>query len=176
MTRSICLVVTAFVFCVSGCQKVELKEFSPDGTFKVMMPEKKQESNQDFSGFPAKIWISEFNDGALAVLVMDMKSAGALVQVMSGKLLKDAQDKTVESLKGKIVSESEAKLDDKYPGRVFEATAKVPSNKGGEIDGIMKGSLYTAEGKVFMVYALGKPDWMKQQVVTEFLSSLKITK
>lgn len=170
----------ALVLLPVGCQKVELKEFSPDGSFKVLMPEKKEEKSQTTMGAQTKIWASEFNDGALLVAVTDVgkgTGAGAMLDAMAETTLKESQKGALSAVKGELISESAIKLADKYHGRQFEAKVKVPKKSGGgEIDGIVKQRIYLVNGKLFQLQAIGKPDWVNGEEIPKFLDSLQILK
>src|SRR5262245_55844845 len=124
-TLSIAAVAGLLLFA-AGCQKMELKEFSPDGTFKVLMPEKKDEKRENIGGVSEKSWTSEFNDGGLQVSVRDAYGG----DLMAEERVKDAQKLQVANLRCEVTNESAVKLQDKYPGRSFEGKLKVRKKSG----------------------------------------------
>jgi len=175
--RSLMFTLVVGSFCLmAGCQKVELKEFSPDGTFKVLMPEKKQQKDQDFGGLQGKTWIAEYNDGALyvAAAILPEKKIDA---ALSDMMLKEGIKAMMTQTNAKLIKETEIKLDNEWPGREVEASLKVPKKSGGgEVDGIVKIRAYIADGKMFIVQALGKPDWIAKPEIGQFLDSLHVIK
>jgi hypothetical protein len=178
MIRPLSVLTVAILFGLSsGCQKVELSEFSPDGSFKVLMPEKKEEKSQSFGGVPGKVWSSEYNDGAFLVAVLDVPGGSAVGDALADIALKEGQQNAIKGVNGQLVSDSSIKLQDKYPGRQFEAKVKVPRKSGsGEIDGIIKCRIYFVKGKMYMIQAIGKPDWVAAAEIGKFLESLEILK
>lgn len=181
MLRLLVVFVAASCLLAAGCQKVELKEFSPDGTFKVLMPEKKEEKTQSTPVGPMKVWTSEFNDGGLWFAVMNNPLAAGgnegLPAAVAEALLKEAQKESIEGYKGQLVSESVIKLADTFPGRQFEAKVKVQKKNGdGEVDGVIKGRVYLVNNKIYQLQAVGKPDWVNGEEIPKFLDSLQIVK
>src|SRR5687768_18602404 len=127
MVRSLLVCAAAGVMILPvGCQKVELQDFSPDGTFKVLMPSKTEEKSQMIAGMKAKMWIAEYNDGALFVAKVDVPGGDKMSRSEQELRLKSGQSGAISNVKGNQTSESAIKLGDKYPGRSFEATVKVP--------------------------------------------------
>jgi hypothetical protein len=170
-TRAIYLLLAT----LAGCQRVELQEFSPDGSFRVLLPEEKKEMSQDFAGATGKVWLSEFNDGALFVGVAELP-VRKLSETEADRLLQASVQQNIKESKAELVNESEIKLGE-YPGRQFEAKVKVPRQSGGgELDGVIKRRVYLADGKLFILGALGRHDWVNSPQIQRFLDSLQLSK
>jgi hypothetical protein len=178
MIRSLLVCAAAGLLILpAGCQKVELQDFSPDGTFKVLMPSKTEEKSQMIGGMKSKMWIAEYNDGALFVAKVDVPGGDKMSRAEQESRLKSGQSGAISNVKGNQTSESEITLAGKYPGRSFEAKVKVPKKRGGgEVDGVLKARIYFAGDKLYMVYAIGTPTWIGGAEISRFLDSLQILK
>ncbi len=160
----------------SGCQKIELQEFSPDGTYKVLFPEKKEFTEKPINGTAMKIWTTEFNQGALLFISMTFPLSGVSVADQEN-LLKQSQDGASNAIHGVLQSENSIKLNNKYLGREFAYKVKIPNKSGfGEIEGISKCRLYIVKDRMLMLQVIGKPEWTQKEECTRFLDSLQIIK
>jgi len=177
--RLLMLGLTIGIVCaISGCQKVELQEFSPDGTFKVMMPPKPQQKDENFGGIPAKLWTSEYNDGAMLIAAAELPVKD-IAAADAQNVLKEAQKGMLKETNATLKAETdvELKLAGKYPGRSFEATLSVPNKNGkGSVEGVNRVRIYLVGNKMFIMQALGKPDWVRKPEIDTYLDSLQITK
>lgn len=177
MIRSLFVGVTAGVLLlVAGCQKVELQEFSPDGTFKVLMPGKTEEKSMSVAGLTAKMWMAEYRDGAFFVVRAAVPGGNKMSQSEQQMRLRQGQAGAIANVKGTLLIETETKLQDKYPGRRFEARVKVPKTAGGEAEGKLKARIFFAEDKLYMVYAVGTPEWIGGPETDRFLDSFQVLK
>jgi hypothetical protein len=178
MVRSLLVCATAGLLLMPvGCQKVELQDFSPDGTFQVQMPGKTEEKSMMIAGLSAKMWVAEYRDGAFFVVRAAVPGGNKMSRSEQESRLRQGQAGAIANVKGELLIETETKLQDKYPGRRFEAKVKVPKTRGGgDVDGRLKARIYFAEDKLFMVYAVGTPEWVGGPEVVKFLDSLRILK
>jgi hypothetical protein len=156
-------------FLAGGCRKVEFKEFSsPEGRFKVEFPGTPKKTNQQAAGIKMTTYTVEEKNGAYVVAFADAPIPSGETEAQLRKRLDGARDGMVGNVGGKLTSESDLTLKDKYPGR--EVKADIPSKKGA-----LRARVYIVDGRLYQVMVIGTSSWITSAEATRFLDSFALT-
>jgi hypothetical protein len=145
----------------------KLREFSPDGTFKVLMPgvptENAEKSDPDT---PSRSWTVRETFGKYTVGTIDVP-AGV-------ELSKQSQDFLLEKMgEGElpagwiVIREEKISLAGKYPGRYVEVDK--PSHEN-----VSKQRYFVTKNRAYMLIAEGPKHWINSPDTMRFLESLQL--
>lgn len=168
MKRASIAVMAAFGLFLVGCS-AGVHDFSPSGGgFKVAVPGTPQEKTQKIAGADTKTYQVETRDGAYAVSYTDLKGVGKESQQQQKARLDGARDGAVKNINGKLRSEKEIKLDDKYPGReiVIDLAGK---------NGVVRQRFYLVKDRFYQILVAGTPAFVDSTAATAFLDSFALT-
>lgn len=143
---------------------------SKAGGFAVALPGKPEESKQRVLTASAKLEVYLFavetKEGAYVVSYCDLP-ADEVTPGSEPKRLDLARDGAVNNAKGKLVSETERKLDN-YPGRELDIAA----DKGQRI----RMRIVAVKNRLYQAMALGSAKFAQSKDAARFLDSLKLVK
>ena len=167
--KAIAISVCAVVL-FSGCGKRNFSEFtSKEGGFKVLMPGTPKEKKQDAQGVNMSMYIVEESSGAYFASYADLPIPKNEPDAKIQQRLDDSVKGAVTNVSAKVTSQSNIKLDGKYPGR--EIAADVPSKNGA-----MKLRIYFVGTRLYQVMVLGTKSWLKSSDSSKFFDSFQLTK
>lgn len=87
---------------------------------------------------------------------------------MPKTLLQNVQNRVVESLKGKLITSKDVKVDDKFPARDIDAEA--PGL------GIYRTRIIVTEERMYQVVVLGPKEFVDGEQSKKFMASFKVVK
>ena len=143
---------------------------SADGLFSFVMPAEPKQSTESRDGIKMAFHIHETPAGVFMVTIMDMppeaaKESDDEVQVR----LAGGVERFAASVAGKVLENKKFTFAAKYPAREF----KVSASPGG-MEGVGRGRIYAAKGRLVQVFVLGEKSWVHAADKDTFLGSLKI--
>lgn len=152
-----------------GCSGVELKEFSPDGKFKVLMPGSPEDNSKSAMGLQIKIWASKVGgSGVMLTSVTELPpgaDAGNPDAVLDG-----AAKGQMGSMGATVTKTTNITLNNKYPGRALEGTV---SPQGGK-PGTASSRIYLVKNRLYQLLTLGEGGFAGSADSAKFLESLQI--
>lgn len=154
------------IVAIPGCG-TDLKEFSTDGKFTVLIAGKPKEESQSILGVTTKSWVVEDRNGVYGISVSDYAGGDKFIPEEIEARLKSVREILINGNKARVISESEVKLADKYPGRTIEAELT-------ERDGLLRARYYLVNGRLYQVSAIGSKSWANSESVSRFLGSLRL--
>ncbi|MCE9534004.1 MAG: hypothetical protein K8T89_23210 [Planctomycetes bacterium] len=159
------LPMIALVF-IAGCSS-ELKEYSPDGTFQILLPDTpKMDSSEHASGLKTKTYRVEERGGIYIFSVTDYPDGDKFIPAEIEGRFKAIRETLLEQHNAKLVSESETSMAN-GPGRALEATLTTR-------EGRLRSRFYLIKGKLYQLTTIGVNSWSDSDSVRRFLDSLQI--
>jgi hypothetical protein len=156
----------------AGCGMPAFQDFSPEGgKFQIKMPGTPKEETRDTRNGKLHLYTAEFTHGAYSVQWIDLPAAAQEDEKQLRRRLDAERDAGVKEVNGKLVTDTEVKLDDKYPGRDFTAvvdTAKYPK------DGQIHCRLYLVNGRLYQLLAVGTKAFLEQADTARFFDSFRL--
>jgi hypothetical protein len=145
----------------------QLREFSPDGKFKVLMPGTPEERTESRYGLTVRIWHVQTRDRGCGVIVWD--SPPGTIDDPNEELDDCIRAASIAERGFKPTKVSNIMLAGKYPGRACDV--QVP-----EQNTSMKVRAYFVGGRLYLIYAIGKDrSFVDSEDVTKFLDSFQLT-
>jgi hypothetical protein len=161
----ICLLFLT-VFLVAGCGS-EMKEFSPDGSFTVLMPGSPKYESQQVLGMTTETYGVEERGGFYALEITDYGANHKLKpEEIDGRLVARCET-LLSTYKARLTTEEKVKLADHHPGRFVEAELT-------EREGVLKARVYFVKSRMYQLVAVGSKKWAASEDVKRFLESLKV--
>jgi hypothetical protein len=149
-----------------------LREFTfRTGGFAVLLPEKPQKQEvpvQGQGGTQVQYGVDREN-GAYIVSYQANPNLANAGDDVAAQALKQGQDAVRKSFNGKIVNQTDIKLDDKFPGR--EYVLDIPSRKG-----VLRARMYLAKGTLYQVIVVGEKAFVESSEADQVLNSFKLKK
>lgn len=161
------LLLLLSLIALPGCG-AEMKEFSPDGTFTIVMAgTPKEDRQQSPLGVTTTTYTVEERSGFYALSVSDYGNDRPWIPEEVEGRFKAIRDTLLSTYKARLVSEDEVKLADRYEGRKLEAALT-------EREGLLRARYYVAKGRLYQLTAVGAPKWANSDEVNRFLGSLTV--
>jgi WD40 repeat protein len=147
---------------------------SKEGGFTILLPDKPKETQQTITnaqGQRNEQRLFQVNQGTQGYLIVYRHEAALAVlnAELSKKSLETGRDALVTSLKGKLLSSKEIKLEDKFVG--LEAQVELPASQG-----IYRSRFYLVRERVYQLGVFGPKDFVTAEQTQKFLDSFKLTK
>jgi hypothetical protein len=151
---------------MTGCG-ADLKEFSPDGKFTVLMAGTPKEETRTVSGVTTRTYTIEERNGVYGVSVSDYPGNLPWIPEEIETRLKLNCKTLVEQYGARQTGEQDVKLAEKYPGRQVEADLT-------DRDGVLRARFYVVNGRLYQLTALGTRKWANSAEASRFLGSLTV--
>jgi hypothetical protein len=163
------LVTTAALFLTA--QADDLKEFKlEDGRIKVLLPSAPAESFPKFLGTGSmKMFTAKGPSAVFVVGVSDVPESAKETPEQINARLDAGRDQGLQNSKGKLLKESPIKLAEKYAGR--ELSIELPGGKEQ-----MRSRYYLVDGRMYLILAVGTPEFIGSDTCAKFLNSLTVGK
>jgi hypothetical protein len=154
------------VILLAGCGN-EMKEFSPDGSFTVLMPGSPKYESQQVLGMTTETYGVEERGGFYALEITDYGANHKLKpEEIDGRLVARCET-LLTTYKARLTSEEKIKLGGNHPGSLVEAELT-------EREGVLKARVYFVKNRMYQLVAVGSRKWASSENVKRFLESLKV--
>ena len=162
------LIVAVVLFALVGCGGSEPQPVTnAGGKYKVLMPGTPKTQTQPAAGMTMHVQSYEEGDGAFMVAYVDTPIPENESEAQIQSRLDGSRDGALGNISGKLVSESQIKLAEKYHGREFRGD--IPKLKG-----VVVARVYLVGSRLYQVMAVGKPSWVDRDVIKKCIASFEL--
>ena len=147
----------------------DLKQFSPDGTFRVLLPAAAKEKGEKIEGETLRWWGIEEGGRSMGVAFFSVEGglAGAGPDELE-TLMNTVQEGSLAANHGTVTKVQKLTLAGGHPGRYLEAVC-APRGE------IVKVRMYVVGDRVFQLIAIGLKPWIDSPEIDKFLTSFELT-
>lgn len=162
------LLVVIILLTLTGCGGSEPQALTnAAGKYKLLMPGSPKSQTEAAAGMTMHIQSYEERDGAFMVMYVDAPIPANESEAQIQARLDGSRNGALANVKGKLISESQIKLADKYHGREFRGEITKPQ-------GVIVTRIYLVGGRLYQVMALGNPSWVDRDVIKKCLGSFEL--
>lgn len=172
MQIRISLVLTILIFMVIGCGQTDpLSDLqsvtSTAGKYRLLMPGSPKSVTESMGDSTLHIQLYEEKDGTFIIACGDTTIPDNESEAKTQGRLDDGRNDALTSARGTLISESQIKLADRYPGREFRGDLP-------DINGIMVTRIYLVGKRMYQVSAVGKQSWVDRAEIRKCIDSFEL--